>query len=354
MILTPADLLALCQRHGVPPGVARIATACALVESGGVTDGPPGDNGHSVGLWQLHDAGLGAGMTVVERQDPDTAAARILPVFVEQWIEGMAQGLDGERLARYVAIWTERPAGWPDLDSPAADRYAAMWQTIGEPMPATITYNPDQPAELQVQDWACSIRTATWMLKSLGFAVDAGTLQDQMVPRYVTPAQGLLDWRGIGLQAFLTDQTAMQVHQCAPITWEQVVALAGSGPLGLGGQAWNHWVAVRRSNDDGTLALANPAPGYEGVTETLWPADFARLGPMAAVWIPVAAPSPEPTPDEDPCAALISQLGYLTGDLADILQRNLDAARSARTKKVRDAKLLEIQNAISTLRRGGG
>lgn len=31
-----------------------------------------GDNGHSIGLTQLHDQGLGAGMTVEQRKDPET------------------------------------------------------------------------------------------------------------------------------------------------------------------------------------------------------------------------------------------------------------------------------------------
>lgn len=37
-----------------------------------------GDAGRSVGLFQLHDAGAGAGMSVEQRQDPDANTARII------------------------------------------------------------------------------------------------------------------------------------------------------------------------------------------------------------------------------------------------------------------------------------
>lgn len=47
----------------------NVALAVAMAESG-LNPNAIGDNGHSVGLFQLNDQGEGAGMTVAQRQDP--------------------------------------------------------------------------------------------------------------------------------------------------------------------------------------------------------------------------------------------------------------------------------------------
>jgi len=66
---SPAVLAAIqqaAQREGVP---LNLALAIAAVESG-YNPNAIGDNGHSVGLYQLNDAGEGAGMTVAQRENP--------------------------------------------------------------------------------------------------------------------------------------------------------------------------------------------------------------------------------------------------------------------------------------------
>lgn len=55
---------------GVPP---EVALAVAYHESG-LNPTVAGDGGHSVGLFQLYDQGLGAGMSVAERSDPEKNA----------------------------------------------------------------------------------------------------------------------------------------------------------------------------------------------------------------------------------------------------------------------------------------
>lgn len=60
----------VAQSLGVDP---KLAVAIMLQESGGNPDAI-GDNGHSVGLFQLNDQGEGAGMTVQAREDPATNA----------------------------------------------------------------------------------------------------------------------------------------------------------------------------------------------------------------------------------------------------------------------------------------
>lgn len=43
-----------------------------------------GDGGHSIGLFQLHDKGLGKGMTPDDRRDPDKSCQRIIQAIMSQ------------------------------------------------------------------------------------------------------------------------------------------------------------------------------------------------------------------------------------------------------------------------------
>jgi hypothetical protein len=169
-----------------------------------------------------------------------------------------------------------------------------------------ITYNPDTPPERQISSWACSIRTATWMLKSVGVQIDAGQMQDEMVPTYVTPDLGLLDGRGIGLaevlRRHLPPETPVEVLW-AP-SWDDVVARAGRGPIGIGaGRPLYHWLNVARVLSPGVLDAPNPAPNYPPgapLHDNLTRAEFDKYAPWALVFVqvaPVAKPvPPAPTP----------------------------------------------------------
>jgi hypothetical protein len=65
-----AIITKVAQKHGIPP---EVALALAKYESG-IDPTRPGDGGHSIGLYQLYDAGLGAGMSVADREDPEKNA----------------------------------------------------------------------------------------------------------------------------------------------------------------------------------------------------------------------------------------------------------------------------------------
>lgn len=60
----------IANEYGVPP---EVALALAQYESG-INPTKPGDGGHSIGLFQLYDAGLGRGMSVADREDPEKNA----------------------------------------------------------------------------------------------------------------------------------------------------------------------------------------------------------------------------------------------------------------------------------------
>ena len=288
-----AALYDLVAAHGARPGADLCAVAACDSESGRNPDAE-GDGGASLGLWQIHDIN---GLSREARLDPDQAAAWIVPRFNANYDEGIRRGYSGEQLVRWTCMATERPFGWrgeddPGLDSPAADRYVASWRAavaaLSAPDTPGLHYDPDVPAERQVSSWACSIRTTAFLLHSIGDWISAEDLQDVMVPGLVTPALGLLQGDGSGLAAFLAAQTGLPTGH-AWIDWDWLQAHAGTMPIGIGSPTLYHWVAVRTVLDADTLALANPAPGYQGLGDTMSRAQFEQWQPWACVYIEVPA-----------------------------------------------------------------
>lgn len=110
-----------------------------------------------------------------------------------------------------------------------------------------------------------------------------------MYPSYISPAYGLLDASGAGLVEWLAYQgIAAEANPAA--TWQDITDAAGYQPMLLGGRAWGHWTGLRISSlffpsaTTEALALANPAPGWMGVSQLLTPDDFYRLGGFTAIW----------------------------------------------------------------------
>jgi hypothetical protein len=152
-----------------------------------------------------------------------------------------------------------------------------------------LVYDPTVPIAVQNEAWSCSIYAGDWVLRSLGLPSDDETLEDEMLQRgIVTKEHGLMDARGYGLAAVVRDhlppETQVDVYET--LTWDQLFDLAGSGPMAIGGRAWNHWVAVRGVSKN-TIALANSAPGYKSVFQNLRALDFKRLGPFSGVHVVV-------------------------------------------------------------------
>lgn len=244
--------------------------------------------------------------------------------------QGLAGTLDGwpyPETVRYVATI---------LGISRADASARL--TGATPMPETLTYDPLTPPERQVQDWACSIRTATWMARSLGQTIDAGAMQDLMTPAYVTPKDGLLDGRGYGLaevlRSVLPAGTSVSVHEAA--SWDQVMSWAGSGPIGMGSNKLYHWLAIREPDDEGALSGMNPAPKWQAVGDQITRAEFETWAPWNVVRVQLAEAQPEPAPpasNDDKLNGLISAVAYLADDVAAIDDRPVRLAEARRVRE---------------------
>jgi soluble lytic murein transglycosylase-like protein len=93
-------------KYNVPPLFLK---AVMLSESGGRPDAI-GDQGHSVGLFQLHDQGYGAGMGDA-RFDPETNADRAAQGLAEAWRAGEKAGFSGENAVRAAYNYSFNPGG---------------------------------------------------------------------------------------------------------------------------------------------------------------------------------------------------------------------------------------------------
>lgn len=101
-----AMLNRLGNKHNVPPLFLK---AVMLSESGGRPDAI-GDGGHSVGLFQLHDQGYGAGMGD-RRFDPEANADRAARGLAEAWHAGERAGFTGEFAVRAAYNYSFNPGG---------------------------------------------------------------------------------------------------------------------------------------------------------------------------------------------------------------------------------------------------
>lgn len=94
------------QKYNVPPLFLK---AVMLSESAGRPDAI-GDNGRSVGLFQLHEQGYGYGMGDA-RFDPETNIDRATQGLAEAWHAGQRSGYSGEYAVRAAYDYSFNPGG---------------------------------------------------------------------------------------------------------------------------------------------------------------------------------------------------------------------------------------------------
>ena len=154
---------------------------------------------------------------------------------------------------------------------------------------ATSDWNWRLPPELQDVPWDCAAASLTWCLNTIGFVISESEVVEGLGPSRISPTYGLLDASGAGLVSYL-GELGISAANNPSASWLDVWGAAGFQPMLIGGRAWYHWTGVRMSSaaapgaPDDVLALANPAPGWMGVSQALWSSHFARLGIFSAVW----------------------------------------------------------------------
>lgn len=162
----------------------------------------------------------------------------------------------------------------------------------------SVSYTPTFPAILQTANWTCSACSLAWMNTSL--SIDIATDEWSAVeyigqPTNINSTWGLMDASGLRLAQCLREQGAPALN--AWLDWHSVWLMAEEMPLLIGGVTWNHWSGVRYTAYD-YLVLANPAPGWQGIEQTMTESQFNYLGPFAVVAVPLNIQFP-PLPETE-------------------------------------------------------
>jgi len=136
----------------------------------------------------------------------------------------------------------------------------------------------------QVNNWSCSACSLAWVLRSTGLdseATEQSTIEIIGYPENINATYGLMDGSGSQLQRVLEDSYDQPTEQ-RWITYDEAYTIAEQTCGMLGGSSWYHWVGVRGVSG-ANIWIANSAPGWMGVWDTLNRSQFNSLGPFSLV-----------------------------------------------------------------------
>ena len=141
----------------------------------------------------------------------------------------------------------------------------------------------------QLYDWTCSACSLDWLKRALSLVVTDDvygsretTVYEIGYPNNINPSYGLMDSSGSALRAVL--QTYGVSTDQGWLDFDTTYAIAEEVPGMMSGAAWYHWVSIRGVQGS-NLWVANSAPGYKGVYDTLSRDDYSRLGGFSVVWL---------------------------------------------------------------------
>jgi hypothetical protein len=155
---------------------------------------------------------------------------------------------------------------------------------------AITDWNWRHPTELQDMPWDCAAASTAWALQACGHPYTEAEVVKGLGRHRISAAWGLLDSSGAGIVEWLAE-IGIGAANASPSSWDDVIGAAGHQPMLMGGLTWCHWTGVRVSTlfypelEPAALALANPAPGWGGIEQTMQVDAFERLGPFSAVWL---------------------------------------------------------------------
>lgn len=140
----------------------------------------------------------------------------------------------------------------------------------------------------QAYEWTCSICSTTWVLSSTGVLDSSGDVyadrqrvgNEMGYPGCVNEVYGCMSSQCVVDEFARYGLPARQ----AWVNFDQAYAIAAqtTGVINPTGQY--HYMAIRGVTD-GLLWLANSAPGYMGVGETMDRGQFNSLGPVQLVYL---------------------------------------------------------------------
>lgn len=197
-----------------------------------------------------------------------------------------------------------------------------------------VQYDAYAAPERQQASWNCSCASAAWALQSLGFEKSEADVTQEMLARgLVTPEWGLMDGSGAGLAQYLRDVTGLAVLN-RYLSWADVEAVAGQGPICQGSNTQYHWSDIRYR--EGNVAyLNNPAPGWQGMGDAIDRWAWESWGPWAGVLI---------LPGEDP--QVIAEL-----EAENVLLREQNASLNAELAAERSWSSSMVEDTVKPVTR---
>lgn len=181
-------------------------------------------------------------------------------------------------------------------------------------------YDWKEPPIIQNWDWDCAEESTRWTLYAYDRTPDDAWMESSMIAEHVIdPEYGCLDASGAGLASWVNrhyGEYGYVASNQAGISFDQVAAEAATHqhPLAMGGDGWYHWSGVRGHDPIlDRLLLANPAPGYQGVYQTMSRTQFANLGGFSLLRVthPAAEAGTAPTTGLPAGIDVSSHQGYV-------------------------------------------
>ena len=142
--------------------------------------------------------------------------------------------------------------------------------------------------EEQAYNWTCSVCATTWVLQSTGVidpAIDQYTARYQVgnqtgYPSCVNEVYGSMQPQCIIDEFARYGLNSQQLYCTFDQAWAICSATTGViNPIGM-----YHYMAIRGTDSD-SLWVANSAPGYYGVYDTVSRSQFNNLGPVNLIYL---------------------------------------------------------------------
>jgi len=179
----------------------------------------------------------------------------------------------------------------PSLSPTCVPPYRQSDEDAPQPPPPEHYFDPNTEQVGQLYNWTCSACSLEWLLRGYGasygqdiYTNRESTVYDIGYPTNINPSYGLMDGSGAQLRRVFTERSGAATGQ-GWLTFDQMWSIAAQGNGGmLSGGGWYHWVGLRGTSGD-ALWIANSAPGYQSVWDTLDRASWNRLGPFSCVWV---------------------------------------------------------------------
>ena len=173
---------------------------------------------------------------------------------------------------------------------------SSLWAPVRSLAPAPVpppdptgwwdSYNPNEPQHNQAAGWTCAACSLAWLERStqVNILADEWSATAEIgYPHNINSTYGLMDGSGSQLQRVLREYGLDSRHGW--LDFDTAYEIYRQVPGALSGQAWYHWVSVRGVTRDGLLWIANSAPGYRSVWDTLDRQQWASLGAMSCLWL---------------------------------------------------------------------